>query len=46
MVKGKGKDHIGAYKDDEIYVGRDGIPHFCGDWRELLVRYRKPVELE
>lgn len=44
MVKGKGKDHAG--EEDEIYVDRDGIPHFNRNRRELLVQYRKRVELE
>lgn len=43
MVKGKGKDHYG--EDDEIYIDFDGIPHFNGNRRELLVQYRKRVEL-
>lgn len=36
MAKGKGHELHGQHDDDEIYVDRDGIPHFNGNRKELL----------
>ena len=33
------------YRDDEIVVDRDGVPHFTGEKPELLAEYKKRVRL-
>ena len=33
------------YRDDEITVDRDGLPHYTGERPELLKEYKKRVNL-